>query len=110
MSSNSYVYCQLLLLPSHCICTSLHIPYKHIWNLCSQVHEMVMLIEEPGSVICWDFDVMKNDVSFSVLRTKVPITHRPEPQSPTGEACDIPWPPCQVSYNKGRLMFSLKSP
>ncbi|XP_050735826.1 SEC14-like protein 1 isoform X3 [Eriocheir sinensis] len=49
-----------------------------------QVHEMVMLIEEPGSVICWDFDVMKNDVSFSVLRTKVPITHRPEPQSPTG--------------------------
>lgn len=79
------------------------------WNLLSQVHEMVMLIEEPGSVICWDFDVMKNDVSFSVLRTKVPITHRPEPQSPTGEACDIPWSPCQVSYNKGRLMFSLKA-
>lgn len=50
----------------------------------SQVHEMVLLIEEAGSVICWDFDVMKNDVSFSVLRTKVPITHRPEPQSPTG--------------------------
>ncbi|KAK8401214.1 hypothetical protein O3P69_002767 [Scylla paramamosain] len=49
-----------------------------------QVHEMVLLIEEAGSVICWDFDVMKNDVSFSVLRTKVPITHRPEPQSPTG--------------------------
>ncbi|XP_042218419.1 SEC14-like protein 1 isoform X2 [Homarus americanus] len=49
-----------------------------------QVHEVVLLIEEPGSVICWDFDVMKNDVSFSVLRTKVPITHRPEPQSPTG--------------------------
>ena len=47
---------------------------------------MVLLIEEAGSVICWDFDVMKNDVSFSVLRTKVPITHRPEPQSPTGEA------------------------
>lgn len=46
---------------------------------------MVLLIEEAGSVICWDFDVMKNDVSFSVLRTKVPITHRPEPQSPTGE-------------------------
>ncbi|XP_069953802.1 SEC14-like protein 1 isoform X2 [Cherax quadricarinatus] len=50
----------------------------------SQVHEVVLLVEEPGSVICWDFDVMKNDVSFSVLRTKVPITHRPEPQSPTG--------------------------
>ncbi|XP_064094223.1 SEC14-like protein 1 isoform X4 [Macrobrachium nipponense] len=49
-----------------------------------QVHEVVLLIEEPGSVICWDFDVMKSDVLFSVLRTKVPITHRPEPQSPTG--------------------------
>ncbi|XP_071547892.1 SEC14-like protein 1 isoform X2 [Panulirus ornatus] len=49
-----------------------------------QVHEVILLIEDPGSVICWDFDVMKNDVSFSVLRTKVPITHRPEPQSPSG--------------------------
>ena len=31
-----------------------------------------------GSVICWDFDIMKSDVAFSVLRTKVPITHRDE--------------------------------
>lgn len=49
-----------------------------------QVHEVVLLIEEPGSVICWDFDVMKSDVTFSVLRTKVPITNRQEPHSPTG--------------------------
>ncbi|RXG68913.1 SEC14-like protein 1 [Armadillidium vulgare] len=42
------------------------------------------LIEDAGAVICWDFDVMKNDVEFSVLRTKVPITHPKEPHSPTG--------------------------
>lgn len=46
---------------------------------------MVLLIEEAGSVICWDFDVMKSDVSFCVLRTKVPITNRTEPQTPTGK-------------------------
>lgn len=49
-----------------------------------QIHEVVLLIEDAGSVICWDFDVMKSDVSFSVLRTKVPITNPKEPQSPTG--------------------------
>nr|XP_045585059.1 SEC14-like protein 1 isoform X3 [Procambarus clarkii] len=70
--------------------TRQHIPlsdqsiYHSVSLARSQVHEVVLLIEEPGSVICWDFDVMKNDVSFSVLRTKVPITHRPETQSPTG--------------------------
>ncbi|MCL4128340.1 UNVERIFIED_CONTAM: hypothetical protein GTU68_011877, partial [Idotea baltica] len=49
-----------------------------------QVHEVQLLIEDPGAVICWDFDVMKSDVTFSVLRTKVPITHPKEPHSPTG--------------------------
>ncbi|CAL4110754.1 unnamed protein product, partial [Meganyctiphanes norvegica] len=49
-----------------------------------QVHEVVLLLEDAGSVICWDFDVMKSDVSFSVLRTKVPLTNLKEPQSPTG--------------------------
>jgi len=49
-----------------------------------QVHEVLLLIEDAGSVICWDFDVMKTDVSFSVLRTKVPITNLKESLSPTG--------------------------
>ncbi|KAK7085916.1 hypothetical protein SK128_015886, partial [Halocaridina rubra] len=70
--------------------TRLHIPlseqsmYHSVSLGRGQVHEVILLIEEPGSVICWDFDVMKCDVLFSVLRTKVPITHRPEPQSPSG--------------------------
>ena len=43
----------------------------------AQVHEVLLLIEEAGAVICWDFDIMKSDVTFTVLRTKVPITKGP---------------------------------
>ncbi|XP_043195394.1 SEC14-like protein 1 isoform X2 [Amphibalanus amphitrite] len=43
-----------------------------------QVHEVLILNDDRGSVICWDFDIMKSDVAFSVLRTKVPITHKDE--------------------------------
>lgn len=32
-----------------------------------QVHEVVLASEEPGSVITWDFDVLKHDVSFRVV-------------------------------------------
>lgn len=33
-----------------------------------QVHEVVIEIKEKGGVICWDFDVMKEDIQFSVLK------------------------------------------
>jgi hypothetical protein len=32
-----------------------------------QIHEVVLTSEEAGSVITWDFDVLKHDVSFRVV-------------------------------------------
>ena len=50
--------------------------YRSVFLPRGQVHEVLLCIEEPSAVICWDFDVMKSDVTFSVLRTKVPVTNR----------------------------------
>lgn len=38
-----------------------------------QSHEVVIHIEEPQTVITWDFDVMRQDVMFSVLITHIPL-------------------------------------
>jgi len=35
-----------------------------------QVHEILIQNQDKGSVITWDFDVMRHDVVFSVFRTK----------------------------------------
>lgn len=40
--------------------------------------------DDPGSVITWDFDVMRQDVIFSVLHTKVPLPMKETVHSPTG--------------------------
>lgn len=34
-----------------------------------QVHEVVLNVSDQGSVICWDFDIMKEDVAFAVHHT-----------------------------------------
>ncbi|GIZ05011.1 SEC14-like protein 1 [Caerostris extrusa] len=47
--------------------------YHVISLLKGQFHEVVLSITDKGSVICWDFDVMKDDVSFCVYRTKQPL-------------------------------------
>ena len=39
-------------------------------------------ISDKGSVICWDFDVMKDDVTFSVFRTTQPL---PQPETELNE-------------------------
>lgn len=39
-----------------------------------QLHEVVIRIEEPQTVITWDFEVMRQDVMFSVLIANVPLT------------------------------------
>lgn len=36
----------------------------------TQVHEVVLTNEDLGSVITWDFDVLRHSVCFSVFRTK----------------------------------------
>ncbi|GLH14610.1 uncharacterized protein GBIM_18966 [Gryllus bimaculatus] len=40
-----------------------------------QVHEVLITNDDPGSVITWDFDVMRQDIMFTVYRTHMPITH-----------------------------------
>ncbi|XP_069684497.1 SEC14-like protein 1 isoform X1 [Periplaneta americana] len=45
-----------------------------------QVHEVLVSNDDPGSVITWDFDVMRQDVMFTVFRTRIPVPA----QSPTG--------------------------
>jgi len=50
-----------------------------------QVHEVLVSVEEAGSVITWDFDVMRQDVLFSVLCTDKPVTKDSSPGSHDGE-------------------------
>ncbi|XP_066998063.2 SEC14-like protein 1 [Anabrus simplex] len=45
-----------------------------------QVHEVLVSNDDPGSVITWDFDVMRQDVMFTVFRTRVPVP----PQNTSG--------------------------
>ena len=45
------------------------------------MHEGLVSIADKGSVITWDFDVMRNDVVFTVYRLKNPL-----PMGPTGQA------------------------
>lgn len=58
--------------------------YRSVSLSRAQVHEVLIHIEEQSSVICWDFDVMKSDVTFSVLRTKVAIAKKADIQSAGG--------------------------
>jgi len=49
-----------------------------------QVHEVLIQNIDKGSVITWDFDVMKHDVMFSVFRTKDTATvKKTPPPTPT---------------------------
>lgn len=41
---------------------------------------MLVTNDDPGSVITWDFDVMKQDVMFTVYCTRAPVPA----QSPSG--------------------------
>lgn len=45
--------------------------------MCWFLFQVVLNIDDKGSVICWDFDVMKDDVTFTVFRTLQPL---PQPE------------------------------
>ncbi|CAN7942749.1 unnamed protein product, partial [Ixodes pacificus] len=47
-----------------------------------QVHEVVLNVSDQGSVICWDFDIMKEDVVFAVHHTTREL---PPPEASEGE-------------------------
>jgi len=38
-----------------------------------QTHEVFVDVEESGSVVTWDFDVMRQDINFNVLRLLIEI-------------------------------------
>jgi len=46
-----------------------------------QVHEVLIQNHDKGSVITWDFDVMRHDIMFSVFRSKDTVT--PKTATPT---------------------------
>ena len=48
-----------------------------------QVHEGLIHITNRGSVITWDFDVMRHDVVFTVFRLKSPLKIRSPSSTPT---------------------------
>ncbi|CAL8074678.1 unnamed protein product [Orchesella dallaii] len=48
--------------------------YKSVSLTKGQVHEVVLLNEDLGSVITWDFDVLRHSICFSVFRTKNPVS------------------------------------
>lgn len=47
--------------------------YQSISIGLGQLHEILVVNEDPGSVLTWDFDVVKQDVTFTVFRTSAPI-------------------------------------
>ncbi|CAG7668652.1 unnamed protein product [Allacma fusca] len=59
--------------------------YRSVSLSKGQIHEVVLHNEDLGSVITWDFDVLRHSVSFSVFCTKNPITSAPPtPNGPLG--------------------------
>lgn len=46
------------------------------------MHEVLVENKDVGSVLCWDFDVMRHDVVFSLYRTKWPVA-TPRSHAPT---------------------------
>jgi len=58
--------------------------YRSVTLTKGQVHEVVIHNEDLGSVITWDFDVLRHGVCFSVYRTKNAISVASTPPTPTG--------------------------
>jgi len=38
-----------------------------------KAHEVFIDVEESGSVITWDFDVMRQDINFNILRLLIEV-------------------------------------
>lgn len=64
-----------------------HLLEDSIYNSTSlskgQVHEGIIRITDKGSVITWDFDVMRHDVVFTVYRLKQSLKARSPSATPT---------------------------
>ncbi|XP_070579551.1 SEC14-like protein 1 isoform X2 [Ptychodera flava] len=55
--------------------------YKSVSLVKGTPHEILVNIEEKDQVITWDFDVLRGDIVFSVLRSRKPISIPKEPTS-----------------------------
>lgn len=52
--------------------------YIYVYYLCVcffflKAHEVFVEVEDAGSVITWDFDVMRQDINFNVLKLLVEV-------------------------------------
>ena len=65
--------------------------YQSISLQKGQIHEIVINISEKGSVICWDFDVMKQDVQFSVLKLDrlLPTLEESDESDSASQGCGV---------------------
>ena len=63
-----------------------------------QVHEGIIRITDKGSVITWDFDVMRHDVVFTVYRLKHPL----KTKSPSSTPSPTPTGLATFNYPKKR--------
>ena len=61
-----------------------------------QVHEGVIRITDKGSVITWDFDVMRHDVVFTVYRLKLSL----KAKSPSSTLTPTPTGMSSFNYPK----------
>ncbi|KAJ2938004.1 hypothetical protein O0L34_g14458 [Tuta absoluta] len=58
--------------------------YRSVSLSKGQVHEVIVVNRDPQSVLTWDFDVLRHDISFAVFRTDEEIT---EPDDTTSALC-----------------------
>ena len=63
-----------------------------------QVHEGIIRITDKGSVVTWDFDVMRHDVVFTVYRLKHPLKNK----SPSSTPSPTPTSLATFNYPKKR--------
>lgn len=72
-----------------------------------QLHEVVIRIEEPQTVITWDFDVMRQDVMFSVLVTHVLL---PIKES-SSHSCDLEYKSAlDKNWKEGKEYSKVETP
>lgn len=71
-----------------------------------QLHEVPVHIEDPGSVITWDFDVMRQDVTFTVFRTDKLLGRDPSQGSADGEHCTF----IEKGWREGEEYFRVEQP
>ena len=65
-------FCSFFFLHTVCLCTG-----YTAFSLCACWAQVLIQVPEKGSVITWDFDILKGDVTYTVFRCKRPVREDP---------------------------------